>query len=150
VPLCIRFQSFYKRNIPFYRAFQYVVFTIYHSFFFSFSNFCTCSRFCIKTTYSCTTYTNSFCCVPCGTNSISKSPFDQAFTASRFDVKYEPTAFFRLPECNKIPSPFPASPKLLLTTVKSFLPDTDNSSIKVSGVPDIPKPPTSSTSPSLI
>ena len=75
-------------------------------------------------------------------------PSVTAATASGLEVKYDEIPRRILPCRNSFPSPRPGSPMLLETIVRSVASDDSTSaSIRVSGAPTRPNPPTITVSP---
>src|SRR4051794_20266137 len=86
--------------------------------------------------------------VPCGTNSTSSSPARYCRSNSPFSPTYDDTILRICFVCRRRPRPQSSTPALLETQVRSFTPRLTSALIRFSGMPQRPKPPTTSVAPS--
>src|SRR4051812_17204838 len=86
--------------------------------------------------------------VPCGQNSTSSSPARYCRSNSAFSPTYDETIFLICFVCSSSPRPQSSTPALLETHVSCFTPRFTSALMRFSGIPQSPKPPTTSVAPS--
>src|SRR5229473_7829782 len=85
--------------------------------------------------------------VPCGFSSTCTSPLSTSCSNSLFSPTYVEIIFLIWRFCRSKPRPAPSVPALLLATVRFFVPLRRRASIRCSGTPQRPKPPTRMVAP---
>src|ERR1051325_4082883 len=86
--------------------------------------------------------------VPCGQNSTSSSPARNWRSNSAFSPTYDETILRICRVCSSRPRPQSSTPALLETQVRFFTPRLTSALMRFSGMPQRPKPPTTSVAPS--
>src|SRR5436853_827126 len=86
--------------------------------------------------------------VPCGQNSTSSSPARNCRSNSAFSPTYDETILRICRVCSSRPRPQSSTPALFETQVRFFTPRLTNALMRFSGIPQRPKPPTTSVAPS--
>ena len=86
--------------------------------------------------------------VPCGLNSTSSCPARYCAAKSLFSPTYEASTLRTCPVSSSTPSPLPSTPMLLDTMVRSRTPESRTASIRSTGMPQSPNPPTAISWPS--
>src|ERR1700756_5531748 len=86
--------------------------------------------------------------VPCGQNSTSSSPARDCRSNSAFSPTYDDTIFRICFVCRSRPRPPSSTPALFETQVRFFTPRFTSALMRFSGIPQRPKPPTTSRAPS--
>src|SRR6478752_7722075 len=86
--------------------------------------------------------------VPCGVSSTSSSPARYCRANSLFSPTYDAMIRRMRPACSSRPSPQSSTPQLLLTTSRSWTPESSRAWISTLGIPHKPNPPTARVAPS--
>src|SRR5436190_11205216 len=86
--------------------------------------------------------------VPCGQNSTSSSPARNCRSNSAFSPTYDEIIFRICRVCSSRPRPQSSTPALFETQVRPFTPRSTSALMRFSGMPQSPKPPTTSVAPS--
>src|ERR1051326_706706 len=88
--------------------------------------------------------------VPCGQNSTSSSPARYCRSNSPFSPTYDETIFLICFVCSSRPRPQSSTPALFETHVRPLTPRLTIALMRFSGIPQRPKPPTTSVMPSAM
>src|SRR5713101_7636514 len=86
--------------------------------------------------------------VPCGFSSTCTSPLSTSCSKSLFSPTYVEIIFLIWRFCRSSPRPAPSVPALLLAMVRFLVPLRRTASMRCSGTPHRPKPPTKMVAPS--